>query len=59
MVSNYLSIALQFFHNTSYLVQKHNAGSKKESVPGSNYTLLNLKSFYVNIMRKGRITGSF
>ena len=55
MVSNYLSIALQFFHDTSYLVQNHNAGSKKESVPGSNYTLLNLKSF----MRKGRITGSF
>ena len=24
-------------HNTSYLVQFHNAGAKKESVPGNNY----------------------
>lgn len=27
----------QFFHNTSYLVQFHNAGARKDSVPGHSY----------------------
>lgn len=32
-----VSIDYQFFHNTPYLLQFHNAGVNKESVPGNNY----------------------
>ena len=33
------SVDFQFFNNTHYLVQYHNAGAKKESVPGHHYFL--------------------
>jgi len=32
-----ISIDFQFFQNTSYLVQYHNAGTRKDCVPGHSY----------------------
>ena len=37
MIFSLVSIDYHFFHNTSYLVQFHNAGAREDSVAGHNY----------------------
>ena len=60
MVNGFFSlicIDFQFFHNTSYLVQYHNAGARKNSVPGHNF-FHKIESFIREHFEEGENSGS-